>query len=44
MSTPDLHILSTSCDDSLHDIPPPSDIRLLLDPTKSIEDIFEVVG
>ncbi len=46
MSAPELPIPSTSkaCDDLIHDVPPPSDIGLLLDPTKSIEEICEVVG
>ncbi len=46
MSAPELPIPSTSkaCDDLIHDVPPPNDIGLLLDPTKSIEEICEVVG
>ncbi len=46
MSAPELPIPSTSkaCDDLIHDVPPPNDIGLLLDPTKSIEEICGVVG
>ena len=45
-SAPDLPIPSTSgaWDDLLHDLPPPNDIGLFLDPTKSIEEICEIVG